>query len=566
MFYGATDPRYASEYPQNFNQLKETYREKSTNEVLKETLRFLHFVGIKIRLSAVQNHLTAYPDDLDKFMRKAYYTLKHLAHPNNIDLKRPFTDNSNDIYFLLLIESGRSLTGVQTTIFETIEIPEMHKRKFVIPEDYLDDPEVSQIFDALENTNDSYYIHGKAGTGKSTFIHYFVQNTKKKTLVFAFTGIAALNASGQTIHSFFILPVRAILPEDSEISIFHKASARRKIIEDVEVIIIDEISMLRADVLEAIDYSLRKNGGDPKKPFGGKQMVFVGDIFQLPPVTDDKDELERVLFIEFYNNPYFFSSPAYARLSPKEFHFKKVHRQTDRRFIELLDKVRLGNITDEDITTINSRYHTHHSVEPGEFRILLTSTNKLANTENNTRLEELKTSKYIFKAIIEGEFRVDKFPTQTDLVLAQGAQVMFIINDREKNWVNGTIARIDFLTNEFIEVSLPDGRVMKVYRHTWENTRYSYDRVNRKIVSEVIGRFTQYPLRLAWAVTIHKSQGLTFDKVTIDLGQRGAFVTGQTYTALSRCRSLEGINLRTPIKKEDIIIDERLINFHTSKN
>ncbi|HYG04057.1 MAG TPA: AAA family ATPase [Chryseosolibacter sp.] len=423
---------------------------------------------------------------------------------------------------------------------------------------------IRNLFDKIENSNESFFITGKAGTGKSTFIQYFAQNTSKTVILTAFTGIAAMNVGGVTVHSFFRFPTRPIIPNDPDIPIFSENDTKRKAIENIDTIIIDEISMLRADLLEAIDISLRNNGGKPHLPFGGKQILFVGDIFQLPPVMIEDDEIESILFNEIYNSPYFFESDAYKKLNPKFFEFTKSHRQKeDNEFLQLLDRVRECNVDEETLKCLNERYNPDYIPTSKDFVITLTTNNAIANTENQRRLREINLPSFQFSADSSGSFDEGKTRSNRHLVLKRYAQVIFTRNDPGRRWVNGTIGRIEYIDEELIEVRLATGEIFSVEKETWEQRGYKYDREKGKVTSEAKGTFTQYPLKLAWAITIHKSQGLTFDNVVIDLGT-GTFINGQLYTALSRCRRLSGLVLKKEITKADIIHDHRLMDFYRS--
>jgi ATP-dependent DNA helicase PIF1 len=563
LFYGRTDDAYPADYPEGYKSFYDKNFNSERAEAVDVLLKHLNFIGIRLSKESIQQHLVINPTGYHKLLQKGYYLLRSIAHSTGaVDPINPFKNNQWDLDFFTRIETGQS----QLMIFEDLELPELYNKYVKIPEGYENDPVARALFDRIENSNESFFITGKAGTGKSTFIHYFAKTTKKRVLLTAFTGIAAINVGGVTIHSFFRLPPRALLPNDEEIKIFHEADTRRDIIRDLEVIVIDEVSMLRSDLLQAIDYSLRHNGGNAAQPFGGKQVIFVGDLFQLPPVLDSTNEAEDYLFNERFKSEYFFSADAYQQLSPNFFEFQESHRQkADLEFVHLLDTVRSCNVDETTLNKINSRFDPNYRPKPEEFAITLTTTNKLAKLENERRLNGLPTSKFQFIADIKGSFDTQKFPASEVLELKKYAQVIFIKNDPtgEKRWVNGTIGIIDFIAEDLIEVKLSDGKTCKVDREIWEQRRYKYDRTKGKIVSEVVGTFTQYPIKLAWAITIHKSQGLTFNNVIVDLGW-GAFVNGQLYTALSRCRTLNGITLRKKIRPDDVITDKRLIEFYSN--
>ena len=565
LFYGRVDESYPENFPHHFSDFYENFQVLDREIVIEKLLVYLHFVGIKISKNKILLHVEKYPDDYIKLLKKCRYIFKTLAHyDESLDINNPFRDNPGDISFLLRIESGESFLANQLHLFEDAELPQLYRKLSQLPENYENDEVITELFRHIENTNDSFFITGKAGTGKSTFIHYFAKKTQKKVLMMAFTGIAAMNAGGQTIHSFFRLPLKPLLPGDHEITLFEQATQKFKIIQKTDTFIIDEVSMLRSDILEAIDFSLRHNGGNPHKPFGGKQILFVGDIFQLPPVT--AEIIDGIRFQEIYASEYFFHAPAYKKMNPLYFEFKVSHRQiNDQEFVEMLDKIRICKTDQALLNTLNERYAPDYQPTNEEFVIKLTADNAIANAENAMKLRELPYADLPpFEAEITGEFAAQKFPTAKTLELKKNAQVIFIKNDTGKKWVNGTIAKIDFITKDFIEIRLQDGSIHRLEKETWENRRYKFDKTKNRIISEITGTFKQYPIRLAWAITIHKSQGLSFDQVIIDMG-RGAFVNGQVYTALSRCRTLQGIKLTKKLRKEDIISDKRIIDFHETE-
>ena len=408
--------------------------------------------------------------------------------------------------------------------------------------------------DVLEKTDRCMFITGRAGTGKSTLLQLFRTTTKKKTVVLAPTGIAALNVKGQTIHSFFGFPPRLITAKDI------KKFPNRKWFKKIDTLVIDEISMVRADMLDAIDRSLRLHRENPM-PFGGVQMVFIGDLFQLPPViaTDE----ERLLFELAYETPYFFSSRVMREIDMEKLELRKVYRQENRHFLRLLDAVRVNQSDWEDLEDLNQRHIPHF--EPSHAFITLSPRNYKVDMINRRELASLSTPLCTFQATITGDFDPKLYPTESELQLKEGAQVMFLKNDPDGNFVNGTIGKVTQLSEDSVVVYSDEpgspGEI-EVFPMPWEIIRYKMGKEKPDdIETEVIGTFEQYPLRLAWAVTIHKSQGKTFDKVIIDM-DRGAFEFGQTYVALSRCRTLEGIVLKQKLQPTDILVDERIVDFY----
>ncbi len=413
-----------------------------------------------------------------------------------------------------------------------------------------------RIMDGIETTNESFLITGKAGTGKSTLIRHFIKESKKKKVILAPTGIAAINIGGQTIHSFFGFPFRPMLKGDEEIRKYPEYSEKHKIIKAMDTLIIDEISMIRADILDAIDYSLRINGGNAALPFGGKQIILVGDLFQLEPVVNNTD-VEHALFNGYYNSHYFFSAHCLKEMNLHCLELKKIYRQTDKNFISILNQIRL-NIADWDtIEFLNERYKPDFKFSENDFSITLCTKNQVASSINDLRLEKIQSPEYLYQGVITDDFSLKNLPTELHLILKEGAQVLFIKNSMDGSYVNGTIAKVNKLSPEGIEVVLADGKIIEVKPETWENKSFVWDRITQKISSKTLGTFKQYPLKLAWAITIHKSQGMTFDEVVIETSN-GAFAHGQMYVALSRCRTLEGITLIQKIRPRDIIVDERV--------
>lgn len=414
-----------------------------------------------------------------------------------------------------------------------------------------------RALDLMENTDKNVFITGRAGTGKSTLLEYFRNKTKKRIVVLAPTGVSALNVKGQTIHSFFKFK------PDITPSFVKKIKTKKEdnIYQNIDTIVIDEISMVRADLLDCVDRFLRLNGPNSKKPFGGIEMIFIGDLYQLPPVVTGS---EKEAFSSLYKTPYFYSAKVFESFDMEFIELEKVYRQHDPSFIELLNSIRNKTITEEQIELLNQRCIPDFEPSPHDFYVYLVTTNEHAERVNNRQLQKLRGRTYTFHGSIEGEFGKEYLPTSIDLKLKVGAQIMMVNNDSYGRWVNGSIGRvIDVIQIEgekLIVAELTDGSIVEILPHTWEIFRFFVE--NGELKSEVIGTFTQYPLILAWAVTIHKSQGKTFDKVVIDIG-RGTFAHGQVYVALSRCTTLEGIVLKKPISRKHIWMDWKIVDFLT---
>lgn len=414
--------------------------------------------------------------------------------------------------------------------------------------------QAQKAFDSIEFSKKSILITGKAGTGKSSFIKHLFMHSKKKVIIAAPTGIAAINARGMTVHSLFQFPFGPIQPDDERLYHIRYSSSKRKLLREIEVLVLDEISMIRADMLDAIDVVLRLHSKNQDIPFGGKQIVFVGDPFQLEPVVTPAD---RAALGGIYRSFYFFYSRAFQSLSPNQILFTEVYRQSDQFFISLLDKIRLGIINEEELEDINYQFEAKFDTD--KFVILLASRRDVAENTNEQRLRDLDAIPNFYTGKIEKNFPVSQLPTSQTLSFKVGAQVMFVKNDSEKRWVNGTLAKVIELREEAVKVKLDNGIEYEVKADTWENIEFTLDK-DGKIQEEIKGKFIQVPLQLAWAVTIHKSQGLTFDQVEINL-DRGAFAAGQLYVALSRCRTLDGISLQTLVKTSDVITHPEVIAY-----
>ncbi|MDO8551497.1 MAG: DEAD/DEAH box helicase [bacterium] len=421
------------------------------------------------------------------------------------------------------------------------------KEIFILTEEY------QKCLEVLKNTDQNLFITGKAGTGKSSFIQYFRQNTNKKVVVLAPTGIAALNCHGQTIHSFFGFPPRMI-----NLAAIRK-NPNNRVFADLDCLVIDEISMVRADLLDGIDKFLRLNGKDSGLPFGGIQVVFVGDLYQLPPVVTHE---EFDLYSSSYDSPYFFSANSFSLDRFQVIELETIFRQNDKTFIDFLNKIRTGETSKEIFDLINQK------VVSGSFdkkrHIVLCATNKVTDDLNMAKLETIKKPLFVFKAEVDGNFPTEDrtLPVDLELKLKIGARVLFVKNDLRRRWVNGTLGNIHKLGGNLIKVQIDStGEIVEVEQEEWDNIRYDYDEKIGGLKETVIGTLHQYPLRLAWAITIHRSQGMTLDKVCLDFS-RSPFAHGQTYVALSRCRSLEGLILTRRIWPNDIVIDDRIVEFH----
>lgn len=486
---------------------------------------------------------------------------------NSIDNSDIFANLLEDNELNHILEKDNDNEKSKQNIFgQNIDTSKLSKAT-TLPQNFQLTHEFISAFDMMENTKNHIFLTGKAGTGKSTLLSYFREHSKKNIAVVAPTGIAAMNIAGSTIHAFFDFPLTYIDPDA-----IHKSRKLTKIYENIDTIIVDEVSMVRSDMIDGMDKALRINKL-PNSPFGGVQMIFVGDLFQLPPVVTEES---KQYIKNNYKSEYFFDAKVFEvsednvlfddivetkDIKLHKIQLENIFRQSDESFKSILNKIRMGVIDKEDLFKLNLRYKrdTKYLASSTDLTITLTTTNRIADTVNEYRLAQLETPMHEYTATVDGEFNNNVYPTLETLRLKTGAQIMMLKNDPERRWVNGSLGIITHLDTNSIRVDI-NGKNHEIIPESWRKIRYGINDETKRLEEIEIGSFTQIPIRLAWAVTIHKSQGQTFEKAFIDLSG-GIFAHGQLYVALSRCKSLEGIILKSMIKESDLIVDRRIVEW-----